>query len=244
MTVFLAILKREFIAFFATPLAYVFLLIFLSLNGIFGFYLGSFMERGQADLQAFFLYHPWLYLVLVPALSMRLWAEERDTGSIELLLTLPVHRWQAVLAKFFAAWIFCGLCLDLSIPMWITVNYLGDPDNGVILTAYIGSWLLAGAFLSVGCCLSALTNNQVIAFILTAVICFFFILGGSDIFIGIFSDWLPGVLVDSIITLGFLPHFQSAMRGVIDVSDLVYYFSFMATWLVATTLAVQLRQAD
>jgi ABC-2 type transport system permease protein len=243
MNAMLAVFKREFRAFFATPLAYVFLLIFLSLCGIFTFYLGNFMERGQADLQSFFLYHPWLYLLLVPALSMRLWAEERNTGSIELLLTLPVHHWHAVLAKFVAAWLFCGLCLILSFPMWLTVNYLGDPDNGVIFTAYIGSWMLASGFLAVGCCLSALTNNQVIAFILTAVICFFFILGGSPIFIGAFSDWLPGLLVDAIVSTTFLPHYQSSMRGVIDVGDIVYYLLFVSAWLASTTLAVLLKQA-
>lgn len=244
MSAFNAVLKREFMAFFATPLAYVFLLIFLILAGIFGFYLGHFMERNQADLLAFFNFHPWLYLILVPALSMRLWAEERDTGSIELLLTLPIDHWQAVLAKFFAAWLFCGMCLLLTFPIWLTVAYLGDPDNGVIVAAYIGSWLMASGFLAVGCCLSALTSNQVIAFILTVVICLMLILSGTDIFFSALSGVLPAVLIDSVSSLGFLPHFQTTTRGVIDLRDIVYYFSFVATWLFATVVALELKRAD
>ena len=165
------IFKRELAAYFTTPIAYVFLVIFIFLSGIFAFDLGDFFARGQADLVAFFNFHPWLYLVLIPALSMRLWAEERRGGTIELLFTLPVTMTQAVLGKYFAAWAFTAIALVLTFPMWLTVNYLGDPDNGVILAAYIGSLLMAGAFLAVGSCVSALTRNQVIAFVLSAVVC-------------------------------------------------------------------------
>ena len=172
------IMRRELGSYFATPLAYVFILIFLVLANAFTFYLGGFFERGQADLAPFFNFHPWLYLFLIPALAMRLWAEERKTGSIELLLTQPITLWEAVLGKFIAAWIFAALALALTFPIWITVNYLGTPDNGAILAGYVGSLLLAGGFLAIGSCMSALTRNQVIAFILGVVVCFVFLLAG------------------------------------------------------------------
>ncbi len=158
-------MRRELASYFATPLAYIFLLIFLVLANLFTFYLGEFFERGQADLNPFFNYHPWLFLFLIPAVSMRLWADERRTGSIELLMTLPVTLWQAVVGKFLAAWAFTTLALVLTFPIWITVNYLGSPDNGAILAAYIGSMLLAAGFLSIGSLASALTRNPVVAFI-------------------------------------------------------------------------------
>ncbi|MEQ9563031.1 MAG: ABC transporter permease subunit, partial [Woeseiaceae bacterium] len=173
-----ALFRRELRSYFATPVAYVFIVIFLVLMGTFTFYLGGFYERGQADLQPFFSFHPWLYLFLVPAIAMRLWAEERKTGSIELLMTLPITAWQAVLGKFLAAWAFTGIALLLTFPIWITVNYLGDPDNGVIVAAYIGSFLMAGGFLAIGACLSAITRNQVIAFVITVVVSFGFLLSG------------------------------------------------------------------
>src|SRR6478752_859229 len=174
MTRTFTIFTRELASYFTTPLAYVFIVIFLVLAGVLTFFVGDFFERGQADLQAFFTYHPWLYLVLVPALSMRLWAEERKTGTIELFLTLPIRLGEAVLGKFLAAWCFAGIALVLTFPFWITVNYLGTPDNGVILASYVGSFLMAGAFLAVGACLSALTKNQVIAFVITAAASFLF----------------------------------------------------------------------
>src|SRR5690242_12971249 len=185
------ILRRELRSYFATPLAYVFILIFLVLANVFAFNVGKLYERGQADLTPFFFFHPWLYLFLIPALSMRLWAEERKSGSIELLMTLPVTLWQAVLGKYFAAWIFTAIALALTFPIWITVNYLGSPDNGVIVAAYIGSLLLAGGFLAIGSCMSALTRNQVIAFILAVVVCFIFLLAGYPVVLDWFSSWLP-----------------------------------------------------
>src|SRR5919204_1295199 len=185
------IMRRELRSYFATPLAYVFILIFLVLANLFAFKFGNLYERGQADLQPFFWFHPWLYLFLIPALSMRLWAEERKSGSIELLMTLPVTLWQAVLGKYFAAWIFTAIALALTFPIWITVNYLGSPDNGVIFAAYIGSLLLAGGFLAIGSCMSALTPHQGIAFILAVVVCFVFLLAGFPLVLDVFRAWAP-----------------------------------------------------
>src|SRR6201995_1339702 len=184
------IIGRELASYFATPLAYVFILIFLMLSSAFTFYLGGFFERGQADLQSFFYWHPWLYLFLIPAVSMRLWAEERKSGSIELLMTQPVTLWEAVLGKYFAAWAFAGLALALTFPIWITVNFLGNPDNGTILAAYIGSFLLAGGYLAIGSATSALTSNQVIAFILGVVVCFVVLLAGFPIVLDAFRGWM------------------------------------------------------
>ena len=180
------IAKREFAAYFATPLATVFLVIFVALTGAFAFFVGGFFERGQADLGPFFMYHPWLYLLLVPAIAMRLWAEERKTGTIELLMTLPISPWEAILGKFLAAWAFIGVALVLTFPMWITVNVLGRPDNGVILASYLGSFLIAGAFLAIGSCISALTKNQVIAFIVAAAICFLLVMSGVELVLNVF----------------------------------------------------------
>ena len=185
------IFRRELAAYFATPLAYIFIIIFLVLAGTLTFFVGSFMERDQADLQAFFSFHPWLYLFLVPALSMRLWAEERRTGSIELLLTMPITMTQAVLGKYLAAWVFTGIALALTAPIWLTVNYLGDPDNGVIVASYVASFLMAGAFMAIGSMISASTKNQVIAFVLTTTICFVLTLAGSPIVIEFFANWAP-----------------------------------------------------
>jgi ABC-2 type transport system permease protein len=162
--------RREFSSFFATPVAYVFIGIFLILSSVFTFFVGGFYERGQADLLPFFNFHPWLYLFLVPAIAMRSWSEERKSGTIELLMTLPISTWQAMLAKHFAAWAVLGLSLLLTFPLWLTVNYLGNPDNGIIVAAYIGSWLMAGAFLSIGMCMSAMTKNQVVAVILSLAV--------------------------------------------------------------------------
>src|SRR5690606_37724489 len=207
-------------------------------------YFGNFYERGQADLAPFFSYHPWLYLFLIPAISMRLWAEERKSGSIELLMTLPVTPWQAVLGKYLAAWAFAVLALALTFPMWITVNYLGEPDNGVILAAYIGSALMAGGFLAIGSCLSAATRNQVIAFIFTVVVCFAFLLSGFPMVLSLFSGWAPQAVVDAVASLSFLTHFQSISKGVIDLRDLLYFATLILTWLIANTLVLDMKKAD
>jgi len=238
------IFKRELVGYFATPIAYVFIVIFLFLSGIFTFYLGNFFERGQADLLPFFSFHPWLYLFLIPALAMRLWAEERKSGTIELLLTLPVTMAQAVLGKFLAAWAFTAIALALTFPMWITVNYLGNPDNGVILASYIGSLLMAGAFLAIGSCISAITKNQVIAFVITVVVCLAFILSGYPMVMDFFTGWAPQVIVDAISSFGFITHFSAITKGVIDLRDLIYFISLIAFWLFANAILIGVKKAD
>jgi ABC-2 type transport system permease protein len=239
-----AVMRRELKSYFLTPVAYVFIVIFLILSNTFTFYLGNFYERGQADLAPFFNFHPWLYLFLVPALSMRLWAEERKSGSIELLMTLPIELWEAVVGKYLAAWLFTALALALTFPIWITVNYLGDPDNGVIAAAYVGSLLMAGGFLAVGSCLSALTKNQVIAFILSVVACFLLLLAGFPMVLDLFSAWAPQALVDTIASLSFLTHFSSISKGVIDLRDLIYFGLLIAAMLYANAIVLELKQAD
>ena len=237
------VVKRELGAYFSTPLAYVFIVIFLALTGATTFYLGQFFSRGQADLQPFFRFHPWLYLFLIPAIGMRLWAEERKTGTIELLLTLPVSTVATVAGKFLAAWIFTGIALALTFPVWITVNYLGDPDNGVIVGGYIGSWLMAGGFLAVTSCISALTKNQVVAFILGAAVSFLFLTSGLSLVLGAFQGWAPGVVVDVIASFSFLTHFTAIARGVIDVRDLIFFVSIIAVALFVNVAIVDLRRA-
>ncbi len=238
------VFRRELASYFATPVAYVFIFIFLMLAGAFSFYLGGFYERGQADLLPFFSFHPWLYLFLVPALSMRMWAEERKSGSIELLLTLPVSMMEAVLGKFLAAWCFTAIALGLTFPMWLTVNYLGEPDNGVILAAYLGSLLMAGAFLAIGSCISATTRNQVIAFVITVAVCLLFLLAGFPMVLDLFRGWAPQVFVDSIASLSFLTHFASISKGVIDLRDIVYFAAMIGFWLYANTVVLDLKKAD
>ncbi len=238
------IFRRELASYFATPVAYVFIVIFLLLAGWFTFYLGNFYERGQADLLPFFTFHPWLYLFLIPAVSMRLWAEERKTGSIELLMTLPVSLNQAVLGKFLAAWAFVGIALVLTFPIWITVNYLGDPDNGAIVAGYVGSFLMAGAFLAIGSCISATTRNQVIAFILTVVVCLILLLAGLPMVLDVLRALLPQLLVDAVASLSFLTHFQAISRGVIDLRDLVYFGLMIGFWLYATAVVIEMKKAD
>ncbi len=238
------ILRRELASYFATPLAYVFIFIFLVLANAFTFYVGDFYQRGQADLRPFFLFHPWLYLFLIPALTMKLWAEERKSGSIELLMTLPVKVWEAVLGKFLAAWLFTGLALALTFPIWITVNYLGSPDNGVILASYLGSLLLAGGFLAIGSCMSALTRNQVVAFILGVAACFVLLLAGYPLVLDAFRGWAPVTLIEAVASLSLLTHFQSITRGVLEARDVLYFAMLIGFFLFATTVAIELRKAD
>jgi len=244
MSATMTVFKRELRSYFATPVAYVFIVIFLVLSSAFTFYLGNFYERGQADLMPFFTFHPWLYLFLVPAVSMRLWAEERKSGTIELLLTLPVTMWQAVVGKFLAAWAFIGIALALTFPLWITVNYLGDPDNGVIVASYIGSLLMAGAFLAIGSCISAATRNQVVAFILTVVACFVLVMAGFPLVLDAFRAWAPQGLVDAIAGLSFLTHFVSISKGLIDLRDILYFVLMIGFWLYASAIVIDLKKAD
>ncbi|MDJ0934530.1 MAG: ABC transporter permease subunit [Kiloniellales bacterium] len=238
----LTILRRELAGYFTSPLAYVFITIFLMLSGALTFYLGSFFQRGQADLQAFFLFHPWLYLFLIPAVAMRLWAEERKTGTIEFLMTLPISTGQAVAGKFLAAWVFAGIALLLTFPIWVTVNVLGTPDNGVILATYLASWLMAGGFLAIGACLSAVTRNQVIAFVLAAAVCFVFNLAGIELVQNFLRAWTPSFFADAVGSFSFLSNYQAISQGVIDLRHLLFFGSLIGIALLINTLIVDLRK--
>ncbi|GJM08496.1 MAG: ABC transporter permease [Lysobacteraceae bacterium] len=240
----MVLFRRELASYFATPLAYVFIVIFLVLAGTLTFYMGGLYERGEADLLPFFTFHPWLYLFLVPAISMRMWAEERKSGTIELLLTLPITMLQAVIGKFLAAWAFTAIALALTFPVWITVNYLGDPDNGVIAAGYVGSLLMAGGFLAIGSCISAITRSQVIAFVLSLVVCFGFLLSGFPMVLSLFQSWAPQGVVDAIAGMSFLTHFNAISKGVIDLRDLVYFGLMIAFWLYANAVVINLKKAD
>ena len=239
----LAIMRRELRGYFSTPLAYVFIVIFLLLAGWFTFNFGNFYNGGQASLAAFFNYHPWLYLFLVPALSMRLWAEERKSGTIELLLTLPLELWHSVAGKFLAAWAFTALAVALTFPIWLTVNYLGEPDNGVIVAAYFGSLMMAGGFLAIGSCVSATTNNQVIAFIITVVICFVVLMAGFQPLLSPLVGWVPQTIIDALASLSFLTHFASISKGVIDARDIIYFALLIGTFLYANVLVLHMKKA-
>ena len=233
-----AIYRREMRSYFSTPLAYVFIVIFLMLAGIFTFYLGGFFARAQADLEPFFTWHPWLYLFLAPALGMRLWAEERKTGTFELLMTLPVSMGDAVMGKFLAAWSMMAISLALTFPIWITVNVLGNPDNGVIVAGYLGSLLMSGAYLAVSACVSSATRNQVIAFVVSVVLCFTFLLLGFPLILDLFKPLLPGAVISFMSTVGFLQHYDSIVRGVVDIRDVLYFITFIGLWLYAGAWAV------
>ena len=237
------IFLRELRAYFATPLAYVYIVIFLALTGSLTFFLGGFFERGQADLAPFFLFHPWLYLFLVPAIAMRLWAEERRTGTIELLMTLPTTTFAAVLGKFLAAWAFAGIALLLTFPMWLTVNWLGEPDNGVILVSYLGSWVMAGAFIAIGACVSALTKNQVIAFVVGAAACFLFLMSGVDLVLAAFRPWAAPEVVDMVASFSVLSHFGQLAKGVADLATVLFFGSLIVACLILNTLLVDLKKA-
>lgn len=236
------VLRRELLSYFSTSIAYVFVLIFLALSGAFTFYLGAFFEREQADLAPFFAFHPWLYLFLIPAISMRTWSEERKSGSIELLLTLPLTRSDVILGKFLAAWLFAGAALALTFPLWITVNYLGDPDNGVILASYLGSWLMAGAFLAVGSCLSAVTKSQVIAFVLSGTVSLAFVMAGFPLVLDVFKGLVPGALLDIIAGMSFLTHFAAISRGVLALQDFLFFLGFILAWLAATSVVLDMKK--
>ncbi len=238
MRQFLSITKRELISYFATPVAYVFITIFLLLSGLFTFYLGNFFEIGQASLGSFFEWHPWLYLFLIPAITMRLWSEEKKSGTIELLTTLPVSTLNIILGKFMAAWLFTFLALILTFPMWITVNYLGNPDNGVITASYIGSLLMAGGYLSIGIFISSLTKNQVIAFIVSVTVCFLFTVSGLPIVLDFFSNWAGESITDVIASFSFLANYSDISRGIIDFRTLVYFLSLIFLFLYLNVITL------
>jgi ABC-2 type transport system permease protein len=239
------VFRRELASYFATPVAYVFIVVFLVMAGVFAFYFGGLFESNQASLRPFFAFHPFLYLFLVPAVAMRLWAEERRSGSIELLLTLPVTMLQAVIGKFLAAWAFLGVGLLLTLPLWFTVSYLGDPDHGVILAGYFGSFMMAGAFLSIGSCLSAFTRNQVVAFILTVTVCFFFVMAGFPVVLELMrAVHIPQLMVDAIASLSIWAHFEAIQKGVIELRDFVYFALMIGFWLYASAVVIDLKKAD
>ncbi len=238
------ILDRELKGYFRTPLASIFLLVFLALSSGMTFFLGGFFERDQADLTAFFSWHPWLFLVLMPAIGMRLWAEERRSGTIELLITLPVTNTQLVVGKFLASWIFTLIALVLTMPIWITVNYLGEPDNNVILISYFGSWLMAGAFLALTSCLSALTKNQVIAFIISSISGFVLIMAGFNLVLSAVRSWSPNWITETISSMSFLSHFSRIQMGVFDLSTLVFFISMIILCLWINVQLVQVKKAD
>ncbi|MBX3322366.1 MAG: hypothetical protein KF757_05195 [Phycisphaeraceae bacterium] len=246
MTGALAVFKRELAGYFITPVAYVFIVIFLVLAGIFTFsaQFGRFYIEGQADLISFFMFHPWLYLFLIPAISMRLWAEEHRSGTVELLMTLPIGLWGAVVGKFAAAWAFAAIALALTFPIWMTVNFLGDPDNGVIAASYFGSLVMAGGFLAVGSCISAATKSQVIAFIVSVVACFALLLAGMNPVLDLFSGWAPQAIVDAIASFSVLTHFDAISKGVIDARDVVFFGSLIGLALFANGMMLQWRKGS
>lgn len=243
MTPIVTIAKRELASYFTSPVAYVFLVIFLLLTGFFTFTAGNFFERGEASLAAFFGWHPWLYLVLVPAVGMRVWAEERRSGTLELLLTMPVAPWQAIVAKFLASWIFLAVALLLTFPAVITVNVLGEPDNGMIFAGYLGSLFLAGAYLAITCMTSAMTRNQVVAFILAVVICLFLILAGFNPVTDLMVRWASPALVDTVAAFSVITHFDGFQRGVIDTRDVLFFLSVIGFALFATGVIIRGHRA-
>ena len=238
-----AVAKREFAAYFDSPVAYVFLVIFLLLAGVFTFTFGAFFERGEASLASFFVWMPWLFLFLVPAVGMRLWAEEKRTGSMELLLTMPITGWQAILGKFLASWLFLAIALVLTFPFWLTVNLLGDPDNGVIVAAYAGTWLLAGAYLAITCMTSAMTRNQVIAFIVAVVLLLSLILIGFTPITDLAARYARPAVVDAVASFGVLPHFDGFNRGVLALTGIVYFASIIVFALFVTAALLANRRA-
>ena len=243
MKVIWTIAKRELCGYFTSPVAYVFLVIFLLLTGFFTFTAGNFFERGEASLAAFFGWHPWLYLVLVPAVGMRLWAEERRAGTLELLFTMPITPWQAIVAKFLASWAFLGVALALTFPTIVTVNVLGDPDNGVIAAGYLGSLFLAGTYLAISCMTSAMTRNQVISFILSVMICLFLILAGYTPVTDLAMRFASPVVVQVIAAFSVMTHFEGFQRGVLDLRDVVFFLSLMGFMLFATGVIIRNHRA-
>jgi ABC-2 type transport system permease protein len=244
MNTLLTITRREFAGYFSTPLAFVFIIVFLLANGLATFYLGAYFAVGQADLTSFFMFHPWLYLFFLPAISMRLWAEERRNGSIELLLTLPVPLSAIVVGKYLAALGFSTLALMLTFPVWLTVNYLGSPDNGVILASYLGSIMLAGGYLAIGSCLSALTRNQVIAFVVSVVACFLFTVSGAPLVLELFQSWAPQALIETLASFSLLTHFRAITTGVIDARDVMFFATLIGVFLTATVIVVDMKKGE
>lgn len=239
----LTIAKRELSGYFASPVAFVVIVIFLLLSGFFTFMVAGFFERGQANLEAFFVWHPWLYLFLVPAVGMGMWSEERRLGTIELLLTMPVTPWQAIVGKFIASWMVLGIALVFTFPVWVTVNYLGNPDNGVILASYIGSFLMSGAYLAVTAMTSAMTRSQVVAFIVSVMFALFLILAGYPPVTNLLVQWAKPWLVDGIAAFSVMTHFDSIQKGVLDSRDILYFLSVIVFSLFTTSVIIRAHRA-
>jgi ABC-2 type transport system permease protein len=237
------VFRRELAAYFATPVAAVFLIVFLALSAGMTFLMSGFFERGEADLSGFFFWHPWLFLVLMPAIAMRLWAEERRSGTIELLMTLPVEPWKIVVGKWLAAWVFAAIALALTTPLWITVNVLGKPDNGVILCSYLGSWLMAGAFLALSAAISGLTKSQVLAFIGATTASFLFVMAGFDLVISAVRPWAPTVVIDTVRSMSFFSHFQHITDGVLELPSIIFFVSLIVFSLWLNVLVIDVKKA-
>ncbi len=238
MLSWLVIFRRELADYFYTPIAYIFLIIFLALNSVLTFYVGGFFQLEQADLATFFSFHPWLFLVLAPALGMRLWAEERKIGTIQTLLTLPIGLWSVVLGKFLAAWVFSALALILTMPIWLTVNYLGNPDNGAILAGYFGSLLLAGGYLAISCCTSALSRNQIVSFVLGIILGLFFTVGEITLIQDILAPVISHTLLELIAGLSFLNHFGQMAKGIVSLSSVVFFVSICGLFLYLNVVLI------
>jgi ABC-2 type transport system permease protein len=243
MTPTLLVFRREFAAYFATPVAAVFLIVYLALASGLTFFMSGFFDRGQADLSGFFFWQPWLFLILMPAIAMRLWAEERRSGTVEILMTLPVRPWQIVLGKWLAAWAFAALALVLTMPLWVTVNVLGSPDNGVILASYIGSWLMAGSFLALAAAISALTKSQVLAFIAATAVSFLFVMAGFDLVLAAVRSWAPPFLIDAVRSMSFLGNFQRITEGVLELPSIVFFVSLIVFCLWLNVQAIEVKKA-
>lgn len=237
-----AIFKKELLSYFVTPIAYVFIAIFLMTSASFTFYLSDFYGRGQADLQSFFNWHPWLYIFLMPAISMRLWAEEKKSGTLEIISTLPVSLWQMVAGKFLAAWAFTAITLFCTFPIWMTVCYLGDPDNGIIFISYIGSLLMAGGYLAIGSFVSATTRNQVIAFVISALACFIFTISGYPMVLNFFQGWLPSIVINTIASFSFLTNFGDITKGILEIKSLWFFLTFIVFWLFINSYILSTRK--
>lgn len=238
----MTITERELSSYFGSSLAYIFIAIFLVISGGFTFFIGGFLDAGEASLNAFFQWHPWLFLFLIPAIGMKLWAEERKSGTIELLMTLPITPAQAVIGKFLAAWLFLGITLILTMPIWITVNYLGDPDNGAIFTAYIGSWLMAGAFLGITAAISALTKNQVIAFVAGSAACFVFLLSGIEMVQSFFKTVLTDGFAQMMANMSIMSNFDALSQGVVDMRNIVFFVTLIIACLIINTSIINLKK--
>jgi ABC-2 type transport system permease protein len=243
MNATLLVFRRELAAYFATPVAAVFLIVFLALASGMTFLMSGFFERGQADLSGFFFWHPWLYLILMPAIAMRLWAEERRSGTIEILMTLPVSPWQIVLGKWLAAWVFAGLALILTTPLWITVNVLGSPDNGVILASYLGSWLMAGAFLALAAAISGLTKSQVLAFIAATAVSFLFVMAGYDLVLAAVRSWAPAIVIEAVSSMSFMAQFQHITDGVLELPSVIFFVSLIVFCLWLNVRVIDVKKA-